>query len=257
MQPHKKYFFFDFDGTLTIGHTACVPPDTRQALHDLQKNGHFVAIATGRLQAEAIGFCPELGISHLVSDGGYSLTIDGRLEQMRSLDASLCHRVLSELSEKGIPWGFTCENKMVRYTNSTAFLLKVNDSYMHSVLDPALDFRRVSTFYKLYIACTEEEEAGIEALSYAPWVRYSPTCIFIEPLEKQEGIRQVMQRLNAPVEDVVVFGDGTNDIPMFTQPWTSIAMGNAHESLKRCADYVTAPSYENGIAKACRHFGWL
>ena len=110
MQPHKKYFFFDFDGTLTIGHTACVPPDTRQALHDLQKNGHFVAIATGRLQAEAIGFCPELGISHLVSDGGYSLTIDGRLEQMRSLDASLCHRVLSELSEKGIPWGFTCEN---------------------------------------------------------------------------------------------------------------------------------------------------
>ena len=56
MQPHKKYFFFDFDGTLTIGHTACVPPDTRQALHDLQKNGHFVAIATGRLQAEAIGF---------------------------------------------------------------------------------------------------------------------------------------------------------------------------------------------------------
>ena len=61
----------------------------------------------------------------------------------------------------------------------------------------------------------------------------------------------------APVEDVVVFGDGTNDIPMFTQPWTSIAMGNAHESLKRYADYVTAPSYENGIAKACRHFGWL
>lgn len=140
MQPHTKYFFFDFDGTLTIGHTACVPPDTRRALCELQQNGHFVAIATGRLQAEAIGFCPELGISHLVSDGGYSLTINGRLEQMRPLDTALCHRVLAELSEKGIPWGFTCENKMVRYTNSTAFLLKVNDYYMHSVLDPALDF---------------------------------------------------------------------------------------------------------------------
>ena len=51
MQPHTKYFFFDFDGTLTIGHTACVPPDTRRALCELQQNGHFVAIATGRLQA--------------------------------------------------------------------------------------------------------------------------------------------------------------------------------------------------------------
>ena len=111
MQPHTKYFFFDFDGTLTIGHTACVPPDTRRALCELQQNGHFVAIATGRLQAEAIGFCPELGISHLVSDGGYSLTINGRLEQMRPLDTALCHRVLAELSEKGIPWALPAKTK--------------------------------------------------------------------------------------------------------------------------------------------------
>ena len=257
MQARKKYFFFDFDGTLTIGHTACVPPSTRQALSDLQKNGHFIAIATGRIQAEAIQFCPELGISHLVSDGGYSLTINNQLLEMRSLDATMCHRVLEELQAKHIPWGFTCENRLVRYTNSVEFLLKVDDDYMNSILDPTLDFHAYSTFYKLYIACTEDEESQIEALSYAPWVRYSPTCIFIEPLEKQEGIRRVMQRLHAPIEDVVVFGDGTNDIPMFTQPWTSIAMGNAHESLKRCADYVTTPSYQDGIAKACQHFGWL
>ena len=50
---HKKYFFFDIDGTLSTGLTTMMPESAVKALAQLRANGHFTAIATGRLQASA------------------------------------------------------------------------------------------------------------------------------------------------------------------------------------------------------------
>ena len=44
---------------------------------------------------------------------------------------------------------------------------------------------------------------------------------------------------------------------MFCDEWTSIAMGNAIDALKAKATYVTADAADDGIYKACQHFGWI
>ena len=49
----RKFFFFDIDGTLTTPLTNDYPDSTKEAIKELQDNGHFVAIATGRMQADA------------------------------------------------------------------------------------------------------------------------------------------------------------------------------------------------------------
>ena len=49
----KKYFFFDIDGTLTTPLTADYPDSTREAIRRLQKAGHFVSLASRRIQADA------------------------------------------------------------------------------------------------------------------------------------------------------------------------------------------------------------
>ena len=92
MLQTKKYFFFDFDGTLTIGSTACVPPSARKALDLLRANGHSVAVATGRMEADIARFLPDLGIRNAVTDGGYGIVIDGNIVQMKTLDPALCIR---------------------------------------------------------------------------------------------------------------------------------------------------------------------
>ena len=41
---HKKYFFFDIDGTLSTGLTTMMPESAVKALAQLRANGHFTAI---------------------------------------------------------------------------------------------------------------------------------------------------------------------------------------------------------------------
>lgn len=62
----KRYFFFDIDGTLTTPRTADYPDSAREAVRRLQEEGNFVAIASGRLQADAVDVAEELGIDSVI-----------------------------------------------------------------------------------------------------------------------------------------------------------------------------------------------
>ena len=97
---HKKYFFFDIDQTLGVGITKVVPPDTQYCLDELQRCGHFVALATGRLQYDAAQFASAHGIGSLVADGGNSLTVDGRLLQMEGLPLEPVKALLRDLEQR-------------------------------------------------------------------------------------------------------------------------------------------------------------
>ena len=54
-----------------------------------------------------------------------------------------------------------------------------------------------------------------------------------------------------------VFGDEKNDLSMFIPEWTSIAMGNGIDELKKKATYVTTDANKDGIYNACVHYGWI
>ena len=52
----RKYFFFDYDGTLAVPRTREIPSSTQETIRRLRENGHFIALATGRLQINAVDF---------------------------------------------------------------------------------------------------------------------------------------------------------------------------------------------------------
>ena len=65
----------------------------------------------------------------------------------------------------------------------------------------------------------------------------------------------MMDYYHADYADAIVFGDGLNDMGMFTDEWTKVAMGNAVPELKAKADYVTTAVDEDGIYNACLELG--
>ena len=60
-----------------------------------------------------------------------------------------------------------------------------------------------------------------------------------------------MEYYGAEDRDIVVFGDGINDLSMFVEGWTRIAMGNACDELKAHADLITTDVDKDGIWNAC------
>ncbi len=252
----KRYFFFDIDGTLAPDHSLVLPAGTVECLRQLRAAGHFIAIATGRLEADAARFAKRYGFQAVVADGGHSLSMDGKLIFRKELDHGACEQLAKELESKNIPWAVNVENDTTRVANSQRFVDIAGDSYFTTTVQPNLDIDQYPEIYKVFIACTAEEETEI-CFYGLPAVRFQPHQMFIEPVDKAAGIRQLMQKLHAPCEDVVVFGDGENDIKMFDKTWFSIAMGNACPALKAAADYVTGNCDDNGIWDACCYHHWV
>lgn len=251
---HKRYCFFDYDGTLRSRQTDAVPKSTKRALDRLRAEGHFVGLATGRLQSNAMRLVADSGIDSMVADGGNSLTIDGKLIWMAGMPLQPCRNLLHWLDDQGIPWAVMTENRLVRYTNTAAFNEWLPDTYIKTIIDPALDIDCIDPIYKFFIPVGRDFEDRIP-FNGVTWARYSPEVIYCEPTDKSVGIRKMMAHYGAPLSDVVVFGDGTNDLAMFRPEWTSVAMGNACESLKERATFVTDDVNHDGIWNACVRLG--
>ena len=251
----KKYFFFDIDQTLGLGITQVVPPDAQACLDALQAAGHFVALATGRIQCDAAAFAQKHDIRSLVADGGNSLTVDGRILYMEGLPLAPVKALLHCLTDLGRPWAVVRDNTMDRYTPYADYPRRDRFNYMKTRVEPvAID--SLTTVYKVTYAREEEgEEAAPQfGLPHLPYIDHT---YLVEPVDKGLGVERMMERLGADPRDAVVFGDGLNDIAMFRPPFFSIAMGNARPELKARADYVTDPVDQGGVANACRHFGWI
>ena len=252
----KKYIFFDIDGTLLAGgYAGYIPESTKLALRKLKAAGHFTAIATGRAHWMARKYMQELGFVNMVSDGGYGLTIDNRLLGIDPLPREGVLALLRECEEKGFAWGIQVEDSDTRLVPDERFYQLTGDGYLKNNIVPGLDPEQYENIYKAYVVCTEEEEAQLENLKRVPWCRYMPEYFFVEPLEKDRGIRKVMDYYGADCSDVIVFGDGDNDLSMFTKDWTCVAMGNATPRLKAKADFITTDVDHDGVYNACLQLG--
>lgn len=141
-------------------------------------------------------------------------------------------------------------------TSDRNYLSLAPENYFPVLWDPRYDYHVLDHLYKVYFRCPIGEEEQMQS-GELPLVRYNPEIVFVEPKEKQRGIRKVQELYHIPDEDIVVFGDGMNDLCMFGQGWLSIAMGNARDALKAKADYITTDVDKDGLWNACKHFGWI
>lgn len=253
----KKYLFFDIDGTLAAGGygNTYIPDSTKLALKKLREAGHFLAIATGRSQAMAVDYMRELGFENMVSDGGYGVTINGELIGITPLPKDKIVKVIEECKAKNIPWGLQVDNTVVRVAPDNRFEEFTHDIYMATRVVEGLDPNNYDKIYKAYIACYAPTEHTLESLKELPWGRFHDEYFFVEPSDKAFGIRQIMDHLGANYSDVIVFGDAANDLSMFVDGWTKVAMGNAIDALKERADYITTDVDKDGIYNACVALG--
>ena len=62
------------------------------------------------------------------------------------------------------------------------------------------------------------------------------------------------EKLKIKKDEILVIGDGLNDLEMISEFPNSVAMGNGVEELKKAASYTTDHIVNDGFAKALKHF---
>ncbi len=70
---------------------------------------------------------------------------------------------------------------------------------------------------------------------------------------KGEALLRLAKKLGIEPQQTMGFGDGENDLTLIQKAGIGVAMGNAVESLKEEANYVTSTNDEDGVAAALEH----
>jgi Cof subfamily protein (haloacid dehalogenase superfamily) len=252
----------DIDGTL-VHDDGYLSPEVVKEVQRVKNLGHEVIVATGRSAPNAVPVVRDLGIEQgfLVSSNG-AVTVELDLQHPRGFKISDVitfdpAEVLAQLIENLPEAHFAVEDVDGSYRFHRPFpshaLGDQNfetplEELMHKevsrvvVLSPQHD---VAEFLGLI------SNIGLSSVSYAigytAWLDISP-----QGVTKASALESQRSRLGIDKSQVLVMGDGRNDIEMFQ--WAksggglAFAMGQAPEEVIEAATHVTSSVTDDGVA---------
>ena len=75
------------------------------------------------------------------------------------------------------------------------------------------------------------------------------TDIMNKGVTKGTALRTIENRIGVRYEETMAFGDYLNDVDMLNNSYYSFAMSNAHESIKKVANFMTGSNNDNSVMK--------
>lgn len=255
----KKTIFFDIDGTI-YDEDKVVPASTKEAIAELKRRGHNVAIATGRASYMFKELREELGIDSYVTLNGQYVVFEGKVLYRNPLDTEALKDITRFAEKNDHPVAYIDALDMKVNVAEHEYITTSIGSLKLAFPTHDAEYFLQNEIYQAMIFCPQENQAMYEeAYPGFNFVRWHPLCMDVLPGNgsKANGIAQMIKVLGVSKEDVYAFGDGLNDVEMLSFVGHGIAMGNAEDEVKASASYVTKHVSENGIYEGLKMVGLL
>lgn len=264
LSPENRWLIgLDIDGTL-VHDDGYLSPEVVKEVKRVKDLGHEVIIATGRAAANAVPVVRDLGINQgfVVSSNG-AVTVELDLDHPRGFKMSDVvtfdpAEVLTQLIEHLPEAHFAVEDVDGSYRFHRPFpTYALGDQNFETPLEELMH-HPVSRVVVLSPEHDVDEFLGLiskiglasvsYAIGYTAWLDISPNGV-----TKASALEKQRQRLGIANEQVLVMGDGRNDIEMFQ--WAkkggglAFAMGQAPEEVQLAATDVTSSVTDDGVAR--------
>lgn len=260
-----KLLVLDVDGTL-LNNDKEISSRTLAALLKVQQMGVHIVLASGR---PTYGILPVAKKLELGNYGGYILSYNGaQIIDARTGEVLFEKRINPEMlpyiEKKARKNGFS----IFTYTEDRIIADRSDDPYirqeaslnnMKLIEEPEFSIAIDFSPCKCMLASDNEEAlVGLEEHwrkrlnGVLDVFRSEPYFLEVVPcsVDKANTLGILMEKLGVKPEEVMAIGDGVCDFSMIQMAGLGVAMGNAQDSVKVCADVVTASNEEDGVALA-------
>ncbi len=251
-----KAVFFDIDGTLVSFRTHAVPQSTQDAIARLRANGIKVFIASGRHKSY-INNLGTLQFDGYVTVNGAMTWLDGEVIERHPMSKSDVANFCEYESKNPTPCAFVLDEQAVlNFENDDVREIFKLINFPQPPVGQ-LEQLKDRNVYQFIAFFGQDREAEImDRLPNCVSTRWHPLFTDVVPkgISKVTGIQAVERHFGFSRENIMTFGDGGNDVEMLEYAGIGVAMGNAEESVKAKADYVTTSVDDDGVSRAIEKF---
>ena len=265
MKKYKGAVFFDYDGTLTDKDEKIYAPTakTAEAVRRLQQNGYAACLATGRSKK----YIPQLNINFdcvITTNGGCTIHKDKILGE-RTFNDSKIRDLVNYFNLSDMIYVLERPEKcFVNLPNDSLFnhmigLFSVNPNVFTPLNEHIPEnVHKILLIYRNHEQLKDlKEKFSHDVNITSPEMRLTTCDINPKGVSKADGVKDVCQYFDIPLNNTYAFGDGENDYTMLRSVENGIAMLNHNPKLNSVASYITDSVKDEGIYKGLVHFGLI
>lgn len=261
----RKALFFDIDGTLLSEKTGEVPLSAKEALEKARERGHLTFINTGRTIACIPYELKQIRFSGWLCGCGTYIQYGDEVLMARSIPHERGRQMIQMMK--------TCGAEMILEGQEDCYM-SIRRSRFDRVERSRRYFKSMGLAIETYI---ENDNFDFDKFVIYTDQNTSTERLFMnlgrdmEIIDRLDGmyeivpkgyskgtaIEYILKYFGMEKEDAYVFGDSSNDLPMFQYAEHTIAMGVHDRVLDPYTEFVAAPVEEDGLSGAMKHYGLI
>lgn len=260
-----KLLVLDVDGTL-LNDANEITPRTKAAILKVQQMGIQIVLASGRPTHGVRPLAEALELNHY---GGFILSYNGgqiinaqtgELLFEKRIDPSMIPYLEKKAKKNNFAILTYHEDKII--TNEPENIHVRQEATLNRMQISSSDAFAESIHFSpckcMLVSDNEDALAGLEN----HWKKrldgvldvFRSESYFLEVvpqfIDKANTLGVLLEKLKISPEETIAIGDGVCDFTMIQLSGLGIAMGNAQDSVKACADFTTSGNNEDGVAAA-------
>lgn len=259
-----KLFVSDLDGTL-LNSDHRITEKNKEALRLLSENGYEIALCSGRVLSSVEFIAKEVGVNaYALGNNAAVISYKGDIIYQKPINKDTLQKLIDYALEHDI--------KFHMYDKDTFYSNVYDLKRLEHLMDDNGNVVQVKTYFDENIAeyVKKHDISIFKIMYYTNFAADAKTLDAIKEFEdiypsmsgttsadmvnvevnKWHGIEFITKHFGKVYEKIVSIGDYENDIPMIKNSDIGIAMGNALDSVKESADFITDTNDNDGFYKA-------